>query len=132
MTRPLNFALTAFTNENLETSMPVPWLASQWPLPAGSYFEMDVRANVDEPPVLTFSSENSPRTGTRPIHTLYDQTKNVLYLGILATKDAIEGLASPRHYVFDIRLVRPRGSSEPRVDVIGQGFLVIRKGVTRG
>ncbi len=132
MTKPVNFAREVINNENLETAFPFKWLASQWPLPEGSYFEMDVRANPDAPAVLSFASVNSPRKGVMSIDTLYDATRNVLQLGVLAPKQAIEPLARGQHYLFDIRLTRPRGSEAPRVDVIASGFFLIKKGVTRG
>ena len=132
MTKPVNFARDVLSNENLETAFPFKWLASQWPLPEGSYFEMDVRASAEGPAVLSFASENSPRAGARSIDTLYDATRNVLQLGVLAPRQVIEPLARSQHFIFDIRLTRPRGSETPRVDIIGTGFLMIKKGVTRG
>lgn len=131
MTKPIIFSIKSFSNENLETTLTFKWIASQWPLPSGSYFEADIRdEHGSEESVVSFASINSPRTSARQLTTVYDATANILYLGIFAPKSAVENLGRTRPYVMDVLLVRPRGTGEPRRDVIGKGYVEIKQGVT--
>lgn len=131
MTRPIKFAITTLSNENLETTLAFKWVASQWPLPAGSYFEADIRdERGSSGTVVSFASINSPRTSARQLTTVYDSTTNILYIGVFAPKSALANFGRTEPYVMDVLLVRPRGTGEPRRDVIGEGYVTIKQGVT--
>lgn len=133
MSEPCIFNIKAYNNENLEIPLAFPWILSQWPLPNGSYFDIDIRSEIDDAqPVLSFASENSPRTSARDITLFFDRGRRILIMGIFAPQSQIANLSRAEKYLIDVRLTRPRGSADPRVDIIGKGFISILKGVTRG
>lgn len=133
MSEPSVFNFNVYSNENFEISLAFPWILSQWPLPDGSYFDIDIRSKIDDvQSILSFASENSPRTTARDITIYFDRNRRIVILGLFAPQSLIANLSRDEKYLIDVRLTRPRGTSDPRVDVIGRGFISILKGVTRG
>lgn len=132
--RPLIFTIRQRTNEPFEITLPFKWVASQWPLPDGSYFQSDIRTARDAvAEVMTFSSNSNPNNlSPSPMTMLWDGAKTMLFLALFAPQGVVASLARPSPYVMDIRLVRPRaGGLADRVDIIAEGTVKIIEGVTR-
>jgi len=128
---PIQFEIVSRSNENFEVTISIPWVQSQWPMPTGSYFESDIKSSKDsENAILSFASTGSPRQNARVITPVYDGQNNFVHLGFFAPQAAIANLVRPVEYVMDVILFRPRGSFDPRIDVIADGIVTIKKGVT--
>lgn len=130
---PLRFEIVQRTNEPLEVTLPFAWVASQWPLPEGSYFHAEIRSRRDSADdKLAFASNANPQNlSPAPMTQLWDAAATTLYLALFAPQSAIEGLARTAPYTMDIRLVRPRPGAENRIDIIAEGSVKIMEGVTR-
>ncbi len=131
--RPLIFAIRQRTNEPFEITLPFKWVASQWPLPDGSYFQSDIREQRNSPSeALTFASNSNPQNlYPPPMSLLWDAATTTLHLSLFAPQSAVAALARPSPYAMDIRLVRPRVGASDRVDIIADGSVKIIEGVTR-
>lgn len=100
-------------------------------MPTGSYFESDIKSSKDsENAILSFASPGSPRQDARIITPVYDSQNNFVHLGFFAPQAAIASLVRPVEYVMDVILFRPRGNFDPRIEVIADGIVTIKKGVT--
>jgi len=130
---PLYFTIEQRTNENFEVTFPFKWIASQWPLPEGSYFESHIR---DYPQansaVLTFNTNSNPaNTAPVPLSYLYDANTTTLYLTFFAPVSNIEPLEKISSYSMDIKLVRTRVGLDNHIDILADGTVKIKEGITR-
>lgn len=126
MAQPLQFSLNQRTNEPLRVAVPFPWLADQWPLPAGSRFSCDIRSARGDPNILLhLQSDDSSLIAT------WDAANTRVLLAFEAPVDALVGIATPVRLYGDVVLERPRpGSPAPRRDVIGDFDMTLIAGFT--
>jgi len=119
----LDLSFKGRNNETFEVSQAFPWVADQWPLPYGSFFESHVRATPDAVSViLSFSSLD----GSLIVN--WDAGTTQVVLTWIKPETAMRLLKGT--YSFDVRLMRPDGMGT-RIDVIGEGSIEIDLGDTR-
>lgn len=100
-------------------------------MPTGSYFESEIKSTKDsQEAILSFASPGSPKQNARVITAVYDGQNKFMHLGFFAPQAVMASLARPMEYVMDVILFRPRGNADPRIEVIADGIVTIKKGVT--
>jgi len=125
MASPLSLTFRGANNEDFGVAQAFPWIANQWPLPAGSWFDSQWRVSPnDVDPVLSFSSLDGSLivnwdAGTGQVVLTWSQPRSAM-------------LALAGTYLLDVRVLRPFAVNQPpRVDQIGAGVVIITQGATR-